>query len=121
MNPFKVISNLVTLVLCVVAFCLGGFSSRYVDVFRPAMPVTVSFRKSALGEGHVAVIKNESERDIAVWLRHQKAEGEAKEGIVILDAGDSDEYGWIEGWKFQPGDRLLVQESGHKSIKVTVE
>ena len=120
MNPFKVISKLVTLVLCMVAFCLGGVASRYVDVFRPALPVTVSFRASALGEGHVAVMKNESEKDLAVRLSHRKGE-ETKTGIVILKAGDTDELGWIEGWKFAPGDRLVVEESGHKSIKATVE
>ena len=117
----KMLGKLVTLALCVVAFCAGGLASRYVEVFRPALPVTVSFRKSALGEGHVAVIENASPKALALRLRHEQADGESKEGIVVLDAGDKDEFGWIEGWKFAPGDRLLLQESGHKSITATVE
>lgn len=117
----KIIGKLVTLILCVAAFCAGGFASRYVEVFRPTLPVAVTFRKATLGEGHVAQIRNESERALAVRLRHKKAEGEPKEMILVLKGGDADELGWMEGWKFAPGDTLLVQESGHKSIRVSVE
>ena len=88
---------------------------------KPALPVKVSFRKSYLGIGLVAVIENTSNRYLTVVLTARNPTlSTAKRFQVEIKPGDDIAFGHDDGWKFTSGDELNLFNDNYKAFKTRV-
>lgn len=88
---------------------------------KPALPVMVSFRKSWLGIGLVAVIENTSTHylTLVMTVRNPTLSTVGRFRIEIEPGGDLD-FGHNDGWKFTSGDELNLYNDDYKALKLIV-
>ena len=85
---------------------------------KPNMPVKVVTRDSLVGEGLVVQFHNESPNKLVVQIVLQdKNEGNKHSGNLVIQGNSMREIGWVEGWKFESGDTIIITHSDYKSIK----
>lgn len=88
---------------------------------KPALPVKVSFRKSYLGIGLVAVIENTSTRYLTmVMTTRSPTLSTLKRFQIEIKPGDDLAFGHDDGWKFTSGDELSLYNDNYKALKLTV-
>jgi hypothetical protein len=102
----------------------GWTTSGHPDAARPVgppVPVSISYRESAVGRGKVAVVSNQSGDTLNVLVAHDSpARGRHKTGYLNLPPGRSVEIGWLEGWRFESGDRVSVSHAGFQPQSVLI-
>jgi hypothetical protein len=85
------------------------------------VPVSVSFRKSLINEGLVAVLSNETSSSVKIVVQlANSTTKESKQEVLLLDALGSKEIGWLQGWAFVPGETLAIQLDGYATKVVKV-
>lgn len=88
---------------------------------KPALPVSIGFRKSWLGIGLVAVIRNTSDRYLTlVMTARNPTLATLKRFNIEIGPGDDIAFGHDDGWKFTSGDELSLYHDHYKALKVTV-
>ncbi len=88
---------------------------------KPDLPVVVSFRKSWLGIGLVAVIENTSAHYLVlVMTARNPTLSTVKRFNVEVAPGDDLAFGHNDGWKFTSGDELGLHHDNYKPIKLVV-
>ena len=88
---------------------------------KPDLPVSVSFRKARAAQGYVAVIDTTVKAPIAVLLTHKSASlGTRKQMEVHLDPGAPYELGGLDGFVFEPGDSVTLENNNYSSASVSV-
>jgi hypothetical protein len=103
----------VTAALGVMGVVMVGYLSR------PPLPVEVDWRSSYLGEGLVLVLTNKSERHLTILLDVTNPTTAASSQFELhLRPMMTDEFGWLEGWRFTSGDRVRIQSSGYSSRRL---
>lgn len=80
----------------------------------PEATVNVAFRKAIFSSGHVAVITNTSPATISATITASRPSGVGKRFDLTLDPNRPKEIGEREGWAFVAGDRVQVEQPGHK-------
>jgi hypothetical protein len=86
----------------------------------PRVPVHVAIRKSLLG-GYVAQFTNESDRSLVVYMVFENANTKSKqEGNLKIDAGKTEEVGWLNGWIFERGETVTISHEGYKTVVWTI-
>lgn len=81
----------------------------------PEATVNVTFRKAIFSSGQVAVIANTSPAAIsATFTASRPSTGVSKSIDLTLDPNRPKEIGEREGWAFVAGDRVQVEQPGHK-------
>lgn len=77
--------------------------------FSPEIPLVITYRRSLLNEGYVVQLNNQSRRDLVVTIKLKSKDGRHKsETVAKLSAELTTEIGWLEGWRFDPGDSIRV-------------
>ena len=77
--------------------------------FSPEIPLVITYRRSLLNEGYVVQLNNQSRRDLVVTVKLKSKDGRHKsETVAKLSAELTTEIGWLEGWRFDPGDSIRV-------------
>lgn len=86
----------------------------------PEAQLRVSFRKALTGGGNVAVFKSAAGTPIAINVEVKRPEtNSSKQFDLTIDPNRVQEIGHREGWAFVSGDLILVNQPGHKSLKVS--
>lgn len=85
------------------------------------LPVSVSFRKAAVGSSIVAQIHNNSDATIKVLVEARSpTTGEAKKAEFVIGAKKMREFGWAQGWQFVSGESLRIHEADYADLTVKV-
>jgi hypothetical protein len=81
------------------------------------LPIGVGFRKAILGHGEVAVLRNLSGAGLAVKARIVDAATHQEHNFTIdIDPGRPTEFGYAQGYAFEPGDAVTLSHDGYKTV-----
>jgi len=101
------------IILCV--FCTAGC------VRKQKLPVTVEFRQSLLGEGVVAVVKNDTSTQMKVLITgSNRTTKQRKTWAVLLRPHGCKEIGWVQGWAFVQGETIIIEHEGYSPKQIVV-
>ena len=86
------------------------------------LPVQVAFRKSLFaGKGLVAQFRGPIGTNMKIAARFSRpATQESKLFQLFLRASEIEEFGHLQGWAFQPGDKIELTVEGYAPLDVTV-
>lgn len=88
---------------------------------KPDLPVLVSFRKSYLGIGLVAVIENTSSHYLTlVMTARNPTLSTIKRFQIEVAPGDDLAFGHNDGWKFASGDELSLYHDNYRAFRLIV-
>jgi hypothetical protein len=91
------------------------------DDGKPALPVSVRFRKSFWGKGLVAVIENTSDQYLTLVLSVRNPTlSTAKRFQIEVKGGDDLDFGHDDGWQFASGDEVGLYHNDFKALKMMV-
>jgi hypothetical protein len=81
------------------------------------LPIGVGFRKAILGHGEVAVLRNLSATGLAVKARIVDAATHQEHNFTIdIEPGRPTEFGYVQGYAFEPGDAVTLSHDGYKTV-----
>lgn len=110
--------------------CSGGSEAdpSKVEATKPAMPISVSFRRPLLdqidgasSDGLVAIFTNQTGRDLGVRIiLKNKMFAQQKSYMIILPPHRSKELGWLEGWKFLSGEYITIEHEDYGNLQTRV-
>lgn len=94
---------------------VNDFAHSIATSHRPELPVSVSYRKSLMGKGYVAIINNNSNNDInvSVNLRDNNSTNKKNQTIKI-GHNQKIQIGWMEGWQFALGDVVRLSNPDYR-------
>lgn len=96
-------------------------AARLVQEARADLPIKISFRKSLLGNGQVAVLHNVSNHEIEFTLDVQSpATGLRFHQALVIDANRIRQIGKPEGWEFAPGQQVKLNNPQYRPVAGTV-
>ncbi len=88
---------------------------------RPDLPVTLTFRKSVLSTGLVAMFRNTSGNALEFSLDLESpATGRHVRRSMVLDPNGMLEMGVHQGWAFAPGQRITLDNPDYRPLLRTV-
>lgn len=88
---------------------------------KPALPVAVTFREAVLEKSKVAQFHNNSSQALKVIVTCVGKAGDSKASKeILLEPGKPFEIGWLEGWSFLPGEKVVVSSAGFANFSVSV-
>lgn len=88
---------------------------------KPDLPVLVSFRKSFLGIGLVAVIENTSSHYLTlVMTARNPTFSTIKRFQIEIAPGDDLAFGHNDGWKFTSGDEFSLYHDNYRAFRLVV-
>jgi hypothetical protein len=91
------------------------------DDGKPALPVSVRFRKSFWGKGLVAVIENTSDQYLTLVLSVRNPTlSTAKRFQIEVKGRDDLDFGHDDGWQFASGDEVGLYHNDFKTLKMVV-
>lgn len=96
---------------------LGVSVQEFTTSFAPEkqkIPVALSFRNSALGNGLVYIFASQSNQPLILYVAIKSVRGEGKTLRVDLPPGGTRELGHLEGWAFNYGDLITITIPGHE-------
>lgn len=100
---------------------LNARDPAQVDSAKLDLPVTVSFRKSWIGIGLVAVLKNTSTHYLTLVMTVRNPTlSTVKRFKIEIAPGDDLDFGHNDGWKFTSGDELSLYHDNYKALKLIV-
>ena len=86
-----------------------------VAALKPALPIDVTFRAAALGQGYVATLRNEADKHLTFWVRFRNETlRSSDERVLSLKPFETVEVGWMEGWKFLSGDMIELYHADYQ-------
>jgi hypothetical protein len=90
-------------------------------VSRPPLPVVVTKRPSAVGEGMVLVFDNQTDHQITVGVVIERDGKTAGNVGVTVPPNGSKEFGWAEGWAFRKGDKVSLSHSEYRDEQILLD
>lgn len=88
---------------------------------KPALPVSVTFRPSWLGQGMVAELHNASPRYLTVVLVVRNPTlSRARRFTLELAPEAGTAFGHLEGWRFASGDEVAVYHDAFSATRAVV-
>lgn len=92
------------------------------NLFKPDIPIQLSHRESALGQGYVMQFHNKCDKYLRVAVDFQDAATGRSTGIKMLDLPPSltTEIGWAEGHKFASGDVITVTHNDYRDLRYQI-
>lgn len=79
------------------------------------LPIDISCRESFFHGSYVLVIQNVSNVDLNLWLR-----AKGKIADVLIRGGQTKEFGWAQGFKFDANNHFFIGSSGFDTIHKTM-
>jgi hypothetical protein len=99
------------------AAALATRDAALAEANKPVLPVRVTFRLAWMGQGHVATIRNTTDRPLNVIAElRDPGKDEARSMSLALDAHGTTEIGYAQGWTITSGQSLTVAASGYRSV-----
>lgn len=99
----------------------GGPGKSVVPFVKPTVPVVVSYRGSAWGQGKVAIFSNQTANRLTISVKFEnKKSNQQKSGTIDLEPNGKTEIGWLEGWKFESGETIEITHPDYSSKTVTI-
>lgn len=90
-------------------------------VGKPPVPVVISMRDSLVGEGRVAIFSNQTPNRLTVSVTVENKQLNQRKSVNIdLEPNGNFEFGWLEGWKFLPGETITVSHPNYSSFTKSV-
>ena len=81
------------------------------------LPIGVGFRMAILGHGEVAVLRNLSATGLAVKAHIVDAATHQEHNFTIeVGPGRPTEFGYVQGYAFEPGDAVTLSSDGYKTV-----
>ena len=116
----KLIALIIALILLIVVVAIFAFAPQLLPsgVGLRVVPMKVTFRSSLLGQGQVATVENPTQtvlHNVRVIGDTRDASGAKEEFEEQWAAGATREFGWVEGWKLEAGDRITISASGFRA------
>jgi hypothetical protein len=120
-NKKKGVSGLRRVIGVVVLLSIVLFVAYVVkEASKPQMPIQVAYRQALLSNGLVAVFKNTSKREISVLATFTNPKiNVSKKFKLDLSSNKPYEFGHMEGWNFQHGDIITLENNGYSELKVS--
>lgn len=88
---------------------------------KPLMPVRLSYQKSLMGEGLVAVFRNTSTQHLSVLATFTNSQlGTSSTFRLELPPDKDVNFGHLEGWRFNPGDEITLVNNTFESLKSAI-
>jgi len=85
------------------------------------LPVSVSFRRSLVGKGIVAQLRNLAKGPLTLTARFTNpATNESRLFTFTVSEGGLKEFGYVEGWVFGSGHRIDLSSQGYQALTITV-
>jgi hypothetical protein len=85
------------------------------------LPVSVSFRRSLVGKGIVAQLRNLAKGPLTLTARFTNpATNESRLFTFTVSEGGLKEFGYVEGWVFGSGHRIELSSQGYQALTITV-
>jgi hypothetical protein len=82
-----------------------------------SLPIGVGFRKAILGHGEIAVLRNLGGTGLALKARIVDAATHQEHNFTIdVDPGRPTEFGYAQGYAFEPGDAVTLSHDGYKTV-----
>lgn len=117
--------------LCIALLLIFGYQGFQVlwngarnvsaPVLKPALPVVVSYRPSLVGQGLVAIFSNQSGNRLTLTVTFEDRTGQQrKTGTIDLDPNGRTEIGWLEGWRFEPGETIKISHPNYRPMNLRV-
>jgi len=96
---------------------VGDFFKIVSTIHKPEMPITVKYRPSILGKGYVVLIQNHADKDLTfrIKIRSTSRNLTNKNKYVNIKSQDDISIGWLEGWDFQLGDKILISHEKYRA------
>lgn len=86
---------------------------------KPVLPVRVTFRLAWMGQGHVATIRNVTDRPLNVIAElREPGKDDVRSLSLALEPNGTTEIGYAQGWTITSGQSLTVAASGYRSVTV---
>jgi hypothetical protein len=81
------------------------------------LPIGVGFRKAILGHGEIAVLRNLGATGLAVRARIVDAATHQEHNFTIdVGPGRPTEFGYVQGYAFEPGDAVTLSHDGYRTV-----
>jgi len=84
------------------------------------LPIRLSYRKSMVGEGLVAIFRNTSAQHLSVLATFVNPQlGATSSSRLELPPDRDVNFGHLEGWRFNPGDEITLVNNEFEPLKAT--
>lgn len=92
-----------------------------IDSNKPPMPVKITFRKSYLGIGLVAVIENTSSQHLTLLLTARNPTlATARRFQIEIKPENDIAFGHDDGWQFASNDELALYHDHYRAVRMIV-
>ncbi len=110
----KRVNAMVVTVLVAVGIMFAGCG-------KPPMPVTVTYRESAVGEGYVAQFHNQTAKYLQVRVQFKnRTLNQENNSYIDLSPNGTTEIGWLEGWKFVSGENISLYHEDYATAQYLI-
>jgi hypothetical protein len=100
---------------------LSAAAQNIREVAKPDLPLSLSFRRSLLGNGLVALFRNNSGQTLELAATFSSsATGQRREAQLIIPPGMLKEFGQHEGWEFAPGHQIALSNGQFRPASYVV-
>jgi hypothetical protein len=90
------------------------------EASKPQLPVEVKYRKALLSNGLVALFKNTSNHEISVLATFTNPKINVYKSFKLdLSPNVPFQFGHLEGWNFEHGDIITLENNGYSELKVS--
>jgi hypothetical protein len=85
------------------------------------LPISISYREALLGNGKVLTLINKSQQPFTTKaMFYSPSSGAGKTFTIQLAAGETQEFGHLEGWAFESGDEIQLTAEGYGEVKMVM-
>lgn len=116
----KALKVITTLALVLpVAYLIFSFSNT--SMLKPKLPVALSLRDAVLNSSMVLRLQNNGTEVLDLSATFENASrNKTKTAHIKLSPEKTKEYGFLEGWGFQPGDKIHLTHPDYATLNYKV-
>ena len=117
-QPSRTIKTIITIALILpVAYLILSFANIF--TFKPGLPVELSVREAFLSSSLVVKFQSKAAEALTLSATFQNP-NQKKSAQINLTPKKNKEYGFLQGWGFQPGDKIELTHPDYKTLTYTI-
>jgi hypothetical protein len=90
-------------------------------IWWPPLPIATTFRPAIDGNSEVAQFHNTGDKYLVIQATFENAGLDRRRGIVLnIGPYQTLEFGWLEGWSFMSGERIVLASDGYRAQSIRV-
>ena len=90
-------------------------------IWRPPLPIATTFRPAIDGNSEVAQFHNTGNKYLVIQATFENAGLDRRRGAVLnIGPYQTVEFGWLEGWSFMSGERIVLFGDGYRAQSIRV-